>query len=1184
MSYKDTNITNPGTSIKYGADDMEIIARLFNGVTSGPHPVTIKSSNKWGFWDNIMFVRNQADTFNTTIRGAATLTNNWTLALPSQTANDTLAAIGLTNVWAVKQQMEQGLTLKQQSSPSNPASTYHHLFMNSSQHLVRRNSSGVEVDYDNQIFNGSSSVLKDYSARVFKIGSTYFAYDNLGNIISQGSVFETVAQAALNGKGSILFAGPTLSCSGSFNGLSVFDKTHIVVERGCTIDVPQGYTGHFMEIADVDKVILEVNGLITEAGTPARNWNCFVFTSGSMPVMNSHIMHAHIANAKNALWIAADGANAKVETNSFNHITTENCRKGVLFEVANGGTINMNMFMDFMISPLLGTTTNGFKDVSGDMNEFHGCMVMDNDGSIVEMNILNSANNTLLIGGNIGMLGGSTFVDASLTTSHFNAALQLRLDSGFFKMRNTAGTFTTTVTNPTQTGNFNLIIPSLTENSTIAILEDHQFFREGMTIERGSDDVLDLHRDDGAVGDRVTLDLQLDDSTGATTNYGRIAAEIFDPTNTSEDGLLRFYVSIAGTLANCLTIDQTGALLFGGPNARIKFAETGLTAVRTYTMPDADGTLLVSGGSNQTLTAPLTITETGTNDDILYLYHDVNTNGESVQLNFDLDNSVGTKLSYCDFSTSIVDNTSGSEDGAFSIRVVKAGTKVEMFRIQNSITSLYNDATSANGTNTELDFLARDSTASEAIFAAIRSEVIDNTNGSEDGKLEFLTMEGGTLTEAMTIGSNGEVDILGGGLECKDDGAADLLDLYRTDNVATNSVNINFYLEDSTNAKTLYGRLLTKIVSNTNGSEDGSMHFAVRSDDVLLERMILNDTGHLEITSKTTEPNLLSLYRDANSISNVVDINFDLEDSASNRTTYTRLESEIVDNTNGSEDGLFTIGIMKAGTIRNTHNFYQEGHIDCYRFDNAIDDYIAVGFFLNDSTNARTAYSEIKGAIEDATNGSEDGYFVISNVRGGTMNRNFKLDNTGRIFIGRDSTNMRGVSSYIVTTTDDVVFSNSSGENTLISQIVKGNVVGVDGHIIIKGHGQLVQNQATGTTYTFRIKVGGTTIWAEAVGGSLAQSATARPFMFEFRLYPSNQSSTTARMSGYWMMNDTTAPTTGVGSAGDDEGQVMANIRATGISWTFANDTTISLTCQMSVANAATEIQLDGFTMELAPT
>lgn len=146
--WKDTNITNPGTSIKYGADDEEMIMRMFNGVTTGINPVEIKSTNKWGFWDNIMYVRNQADTFNTTIRGAATLTNNWTLAMPSQTANDTLPAIGVANIWSVKQQFDAGMLLKQQSAPSNPASTFNHFYAGTNGHLIRRDSTGAEFDYD----------------------------------------------------------------------------------------------------------------------------------------------------------------------------------------------------------------------------------------------------------------------------------------------------------------------------------------------------------------------------------------------------------------------------------------------------------------------------------------------------------------------------------------------------------------------------------------------------------------------------------------------------------------------------------------------------------------------------------------------------------------------------------------------------------------------------------------------------------------------------------------------------------------------------------------------------------------------------------------------------------------------------------------------------------------------------
>ncbi|WP_411753313.1 hypothetical protein [Serratia sp. (in: enterobacteria)] len=161
MSWKDTAITNPGTSVKYGADDLEMVMRMFNGVTTGVNTVTIKSTSKWGFWDNVLYFRNQADSKNTTIRGQSNVpATDVTLALPPTTTNDTLTAIGITNIFSASQRFDAGAILKQQSTPANPASTFHHFYAASNGHLIRRNSSGVEVDYDTLIAGLPSGLTK----------------------------------------------------------------------------------------------------------------------------------------------------------------------------------------------------------------------------------------------------------------------------------------------------------------------------------------------------------------------------------------------------------------------------------------------------------------------------------------------------------------------------------------------------------------------------------------------------------------------------------------------------------------------------------------------------------------------------------------------------------------------------------------------------------------------------------------------------------------------------------------------------------------------------------------------------------------------------------------------------------------------------------------------------------------
>jgi hypothetical protein len=149
-TFKETNISNPGTSTKFGANDLDMVTKLLNGTTAGIAPAKIKSQNKFGFWDGICYFRNQADTRNTTIRGQSnTPTTDLELRLPPIVANDVLPALGLAETWTGLQQFDVGLTIKQISQPANPASGYHKLWIDPSDgHLNRIDSSGNVSDLE----------------------------------------------------------------------------------------------------------------------------------------------------------------------------------------------------------------------------------------------------------------------------------------------------------------------------------------------------------------------------------------------------------------------------------------------------------------------------------------------------------------------------------------------------------------------------------------------------------------------------------------------------------------------------------------------------------------------------------------------------------------------------------------------------------------------------------------------------------------------------------------------------------------------------------------------------------------------------------------------------------------------------------------------------------------------------
>ena len=149
-SYKEVNISNPGTSSKFGANDLDSVTKTLNGTIAGLPPVIVKNQNKWGYGDGILWLYNQAGNRKTTIRGQSnTPATDVDLKLPSITTNDTLSAIGIRNIWSAEQQLNAGAIFQAQSQPANPSSGFYHFFVDAADgHLKKVNNAGALVDYD----------------------------------------------------------------------------------------------------------------------------------------------------------------------------------------------------------------------------------------------------------------------------------------------------------------------------------------------------------------------------------------------------------------------------------------------------------------------------------------------------------------------------------------------------------------------------------------------------------------------------------------------------------------------------------------------------------------------------------------------------------------------------------------------------------------------------------------------------------------------------------------------------------------------------------------------------------------------------------------------------------------------------------------------------------------------------
>jgi len=152
-----------------------------------------------------------------------------------------------------------------------------------------------------------------------------------------------------------------------------------------------------------------------------------------------------------------------------------------------------------------------------------------------------------------------------------------------------------------------------------------------ITIENSTDNASNqvmLLRGDNATradGDEIYVSFNLDDDGGNTHEFARITAEAVDVSNGSEDGQIRFGVTVAGTMtdvftinsstggATSMTLDVSGDLTLDADGGDILFKDGGTTfgsATNTggnLILKSGTTTALTFSGANATLAGDLTI-------------------------------------------------------------------------------------------------------------------------------------------------------------------------------------------------------------------------------------------------------------------------------------------------------------------------------------------------------------------------------------------------------------------------------------------------------------------------------------------------------------------------------------------------------------------------------------------------
>lgn len=563
-------------------------------------------------------------------------------------------------------------------------------------------------------------------------------------------------------------------------------------------------------------------------------------------------------------------------------------------------------------------------------------------------------------------------------------------------------------------------------------------------------------------------------------------------------------------------------------------------ATRTLNLPllTGSGTIAsLSGVVDQTFTERQIIKKD--QESLFKLYRDTNVNDNRWSIEFNGKDSASNETNYATLYGTILTNTNGSEDGAFSINVMQNGSTDEVLWVdgdgffikggnQTNYVELVGDnltadrsfwfpdisgdipvlqdnnqwgdvqiirhnlssemlhcfrESNATGTSSRADILFRalDSGSANQTYARIRQETVDATAGSEDGSLRFFVTINGTETETMRLDEFGDA---------------------------------------------LFGSNLRIRLSQTGLTAQRSFTFPDTAGQVATLNASQSFTVGQDIRANAT--NLLYLTKLASS--NDWYLHFRGQDSASNLDDYGKMGANIEDNTNGSEDASLRFMAQKAGTLTDVFRSYGTGEFDI-------------------GNNLRLRLVET----------------------GLTTQRTTKFPNADNTVIGTGTAS----GSTVSTNTTNTIFD-------LLNYSVPANAMGANGFVKFLITGNILQNQATGTTYTITVVFGGTTLFADATA-AIAQSASRMPMWIEGIVF--NKNATNAQgFDGNVRIGDQGGATTGIGDISDDE-VIGCDSNADSEGADSAIDTTAAVTLQvrmtMSVSNAAVETRVKHKSVEV---
>ena len=196
-----------------------------------------------------------------------------------------------------------------------------------------------------------------------------------------------------------------------------------------------------------------------------------------------------------------------------------------------------------------------------------------------------------------------------------------------------------------------------------------------------------------------------------------------------------------------------------------------------------------------------------------------------------------------------------------------------------------------------IDFIGRNDASQDVTYGQIKAVLLDASDGTEDARLEFYRMKGGTSSPDLQLNSEGVVINEGSG-------------------------DVDFRVESNGNANMLFvdgGNNCVGIGTNTNHGGELNIVTAGQASNLVL---VCTDTD-------TNEGPILDLRRDAGNVPSDNDamgiINFQNDNTDLVMHTYASIASFVDDSSADTEDGVLRFNSIVDGTIRNRIDIIPSG-------------------------------------------------------------------------------------------------------------------------------------------------------------------------------------------------------------------------------------------------------------------